>query len=66
MRMATALGGIPFLNKDSPTDALKRRRRPRPTRAKVTQPLTRGLRPTSHPHWASVSVRKEGKSPRKE
>jgi hypothetical protein len=26
MRMATALGGVLFLKKDSPTDALRRRR----------------------------------------
>jgi hypothetical protein len=66
MRMATALGGIRFLKKDSPTDAPKRRKRSRPTHAKVTQPLTQGPGPMSHTPWASVSVCEEGELPREE
>jgi hypothetical protein len=66
MRMATTLGGIPFLKKDSPTDAPRRHRRSRPTHARVTQPLTRGPGPTSHTPWASGSVCREGEPPREE
>jgi hypothetical protein len=58
--------GSPFLKNDSSTDAPKRRRRSRPTRARVTQPLARGPGPTSHAPWASVSVCDEGGSPREE
>jgi hypothetical protein len=56
--------GNPFLKKDSPTDAPRRRRISRPTRAKETQPLARGPGPTSHAPWASVSVCEEGELPR--
>jgi hypothetical protein len=58
--------GSPFLKKDSPTDAPKRHRRPRPTRIKVTQSLARGPGPTSHTPWASASMCGEGEPPRKE
>jgi hypothetical protein len=66
MRMAIALGGAPFLKRDSPTDAPKHSRRPRPTRAKVTQPLARGPGPTSYTPWASASMCGEGEPPREE
>jgi hypothetical protein len=66
MRMATALGGVPFLREIPPTDAPKHRKSPRPTRAKVTQSLTRGPGPTSHTLWASASVCGEGEPPREE
>jgi hypothetical protein len=58
--------GNPFLKKDYPTDAPRRCRRSRPTRAKVTQPLARGPGPTSHTPWASVFMCEEGKPPREE
>jgi hypothetical protein len=66
MRMATTIEGIPFLKKDSPTDAPRHRRRSRPTRAKVTQPLTRGPGLTSHTPWASTSVCGKDEPPREE
>jgi hypothetical protein len=64
MKMTTTLGGIPFLKKDSPTDVPKHRRRPHPTRVKVTQSLTRGPGPMSHTLRASASVCGEGEPPR--
>jgi hypothetical protein len=64
MRMATALRGIPFLKKDSPTDTPRRHGRSRPMRAKVTQPLARGPGPMSHTPWALVSMCEEGEPPR--
>jgi hypothetical protein len=58
--------GSPFLKKDFPTDAPRNRRRSRPTRAKVTQPLARGPGPTSHTPWVSATVCGEGEPPREE
>jgi hypothetical protein len=47
------------------TRGANRRASPSPPKA-VDQPLTRGLGPTSHPPWASVSVCEEGEPPREE
>jgi hypothetical protein len=58
--------GEPLLKEDSLARAPRRHRKARPTRTGATQPMTRGLGPTSHSAGVRVSWCEEDKPSRKE
>jgi hypothetical protein len=58
--------GESLFKEDSPARAPRCRRKSRPTCTKAAQPMTRGLRPTSHTAGVRISECEEDEPPREE
>jgi hypothetical protein len=56
--------GESLFKEESPASAPRRRRKSRPARTKVAQPITRGPGPTSHAAGVRVAECEEGEPPR--